>query len=100
MNTKYIIVDCSSEIDQSTEFKKIAKSHGYLLLTSGPDKSAMNGLGERPHSTIGDTLWTILHSSGMNLKYWNFAFYHFLCLNNLIPHGDQNASPFELVQGR
>jgi hypothetical protein len=96
---KNIIVDRGSELGRSTEFKKIAECHGYLLNTSGPDKSSMNGLGERPHSTIGDALRTILHSSGMAIKYWNFAFYHFLRLYNLIPHGDRSASPFELVRG-
>jgi hypothetical protein len=98
--TKNIIVDRGSELGRSIEFKKIAETHGYLLNTSGPDKSSMNGLGERPHSTIGDALRTILYSSGLELKYWNFAFYHFIRLYNLVPHGDRTASPFELVRGR
>jgi hypothetical protein len=95
-----IIVDRGSELGRSTEFKRIAESHGYLVNTSGPDKSSMNGLGERPHSTIGDALRTILYSSGLDLKYWNFAFYHYLRLYNLVPHGDRAASPFEMIRGK
>jgi hypothetical protein len=60
----------------------------------------MNGLGERPHSTIGDAIRSILYSSRIEQKYWNFAFYHYLRLYNLVPHGDRLASPFELIRGR
>jgi hypothetical protein len=97
---KTIIVDRGSELGRSVEFKKIAVSHGYLLHTSGPDKSSMNGLGERPHSTIGDAIRTILYSSGLPLKYWNFAFYHYVRLYNFFPHGERPASPFELIRGK
>jgi hypothetical protein len=59
----------------------------------------MNGLGERPHSTIGDALRSMLHSCGLPLKYWNFAFYHYIRLYNLVPHGDRQKSPFEMIRG-
>jgi hypothetical protein len=93
-------VDRGSELGRSLEFKRIAELHGYLLPTAGPDKSSMNGLGERPHSTIGDAIRSILYSSGMEQKYWNFAFYHYLRLYKLVPHGDRLASPFELIRGQ
>lgn len=74
--------------------------HGYKPITSGPDKSSMNSLGKRPHSTFGNALWSMLHASGLDLKYWNFAFYHFLiCLFNFFPHGKHSKSPFELLRG-
>jgi hypothetical protein len=97
---KIILVDRGSELGRSSEFKRIAELHGYLIPTAGPDKSSMNGLGERPHSTIGDAIRSILYSSGLEQKYWNFAFYHYLRLYNLVPHGNRSASPFELVKGR
>jgi hypothetical protein len=96
---KHIIVDRGSELGRSHEFKHIAESHGYLIYTSGPDKSSMNGMAERPHSTIGDALRSILHASGLDLKYWNFTFYHYIRLYNLVPHGDRTDSPFTMVKG-
>jgi Integrase core domain. len=43
---KTILVDRGSELGRSHEFKRIVESHGYKLITSGPDKSSMNSLGE------------------------------------------------------
>jgi hypothetical protein len=97
---KTILVDRGSELGRSLEFKRIAELHGYLLPTAGPDKSNMNGMGERPHSTIGDAIRSILYSSGIDQKYWNFAFYHYIRLYNLVPHGDRSSSPYELIHGR
>ena len=59
----------------------------------------MHGLGERPRSTIGDAICSILHACGLPLKYWNYAFYHYLRLYNLVPHGYREKSPFELIRG-
>jgi Integrase core domain. len=94
-----VLVDRGSELGRSHQFKEIVELHGYKLITSGPDKSSMNSLGERPHSTIGNALRSILHSAGLDLKYWNFAFYHFIRLFNFFPHGTRNKSPFELIRG-
>jgi Integrase core domain. len=96
---KSILVDQGSELGRSHEFRKIIELHGYKLLSSGPDKSSMNSLGERPHSTIGNALRSILHASGLGLKYWNFAFYHFIRLFNFFPHGTRDKSSFELTRG-
>lgn len=60
----------------------------------------MNGLGEHPHSTIGNEIRTMLYSSGLDLKYLNFAFHHFICLYNLFPHGDLKLSPYEIIHGK
>jgi hypothetical protein len=79
---KTILVDRGSELGRSLEFRHIVELHGYKLITSGPDKSSMNSLGERPHSTIGNALRSILHASGLDLRFWNFAFYHFIRLFN------------------
>jgi Integrase core domain. len=96
---KTILVDRGSELGRSTEFKKILESHGYKLITSGPDKSSMNSLGVRPHSTIGNALRSILHACGLSMKYWNLAFYHFVRLFNLFPHGSRSKSPYEMIRG-
>jgi hypothetical protein len=39
---KLILIDCGSKLGRSTEFKRIAQLHGYLIPTVGPDKSTMN----------------------------------------------------------
>jgi Integrase core domain. len=96
---KSVLVDRGSELGRSTEFCRIADMHGYKTLTAGPDKSTMNSLGERPHQTIGNAIRSLLHASGLDLKYWNFAFHHFIRLFNFFPHGQRDKSPFEMVYG-
>jgi hypothetical protein len=97
---KTILVDRGSELGRSCDFERISSQYRYHMITCGPDKSSMNGLGERPHSTISDAIRTMLHSAGLDLKFWNFAFYHFIRLYNLFPHGDCKVSPFEIINGR
>jgi hypothetical protein len=94
---KTILVDRGSELGCSLEFKRLAELLGYLLSTAGPDKSTMNGMGERPHSTIGDAIQSLFYSSGLDQKYWNFTFYHYLRLYNLVPRGDRSSSPYEII---
>jgi Reverse transcriptase (RNA-dependent DNA polymerase)./Integrase core domain. len=96
---KTVLVDRGSELGRSDEFCAIAALHGYKTITAGPDKSSMNSLGERPHSTIGNAIRSMLYSAGLDLKYWNFAFYHFIRLFNFFPHGQHSKSPFEQIYG-
>jgi Integrase core domain. len=96
---KTVLIDRGSELGRSDKFRSIASIHGYKTITAGPDKSSMNSLGERPHSTIGNVIHSMLHSASLDLKYWNFAFYHFIRLFNFFPHGNTTKSPFELVYG-
>ena len=42
----------------------------------------------------------MLYSANLELKYWNFAFHHFIRLYNMFPHGDRLTSPFEIIHGR
>jgi hypothetical protein len=97
---KSILVNCGSELGRINDFEQISSHYRYHLITCGPNKSSMNGLGERPHSTIGDAIRTMLHSAGLGLKFWNFAFHHFIRLYNLFPHGDRDVSPFEIINDR
>lgn len=95
-----VLVDRGSELGRSLEFKTVVERYRYKLHTCGPDKSSMNGLGERPHSTVGDAIRTMLHSASLPIKFWNFAFHHFIRLYNLFPHGKRPLSPFEMLHGR
>jgi len=95
-----VLVDRGSELGRSIEFNQIVQRYRYKLSTCGPDKSSMNGLGERPHSTVGDAVRTMLHSAGLDLKFWNFAFHHFIRLYNMYPHGQRTLSPYEIIHGR
>ena len=55
---------------------------------------------EQPHATICDAMMTMLLGEKFDLKYWPYAFYHYICLYNIIPHGSSILTPFEQVTGK
>jgi hypothetical protein len=82
---KAVLAACGSELGCSAEFKQIISRYHYKeTLTCGPDKNSMNGLSECPRFTIGGVIRTMLHLAGLDLKFWNFAFHHFLRLYNIL----------------
>jgi hypothetical protein len=49
--------------------------------------SSQNGLGERPHQTIVKAIRVMLYSARLSAKYWEYAFYFFIRVHNVLPHG-------------
>jgi hypothetical protein len=54
----------------------------------------MNGMGERPHRSIAEGIRAMIGGSNLDKSFWVYAFYHYLRLYNLIPHGDRPSSPY------
>jgi hypothetical protein len=59
----------------------------------------MNAPVERPHQTVADGIRTLLGGANLELRYWTYAFYHYLKIYNLVPHGDDDVSPYEKCTG-
>ena len=93
-------MDQGSELGRSKEIKKLFEAHRYGIRTSAPDMHSQTGQVERPIQTVAKGLRTLLHGSGIAIKYWPYAYYHFELLYNCIPHGDRTASPFTLATGK
>ena len=55
---------------------------------------------ERPHATIGNAMQTMLLGANLELKYWPYAFYHYIRLYNMIPHGSSTLTPFEQITAK
>jgi hypothetical protein len=71
----------------------------YSVQTTAADSSHQNGPVERPHRTIGDALCAMLSGSGLDYKFWPYAFHHFLRLYNFTVHGTRSQSPYEIFSG-
>jgi hypothetical protein len=61
--------------------------------------SSQNGLGERPHQTIGNAIRVVLYSARLSAKYWEYAFYFFIRVHNVLPHGKNDISPYHKATG-
>jgi hypothetical protein len=57
--------------------------HGYIIQPTGVGAVSRNGAGERPHRTIGNAVWAMLHIAGLPPKYLEYAFYFFLCIHKV-----------------
>ena len=43
---------------------------------------------------------TMLHGANLKMKYWPYAFYHYLRIHNMTPHGSQDKMPNKLLTGQ
>ncbi len=49
--------------------------------------------------TVKRGMKTILAGAQLPMKFWPYAFHHYLRLYNMTPHGDREASPIEICTG-
>ena len=73
---------------------------GYDVQITAADASASNGMGERPHRSIGDAIRSMLHGAGLEAKFWPYAFHHYLRIYNCQAHGDRDLSAFQICTGK
>jgi hypothetical protein len=96
---KYVRMDGGGELGKCREIHDTFGNFGYQVQLTGPDSSHQNGPGERPHQTIGDALRAMLTGADLRPNFWPYAFYHYIRLYNLMPHGNRPTSPLVLCGG-
>ncbi len=84
---KCVRMDGGGELGKCRDIHRTFAIFGYAVELTGPDSSPQNGPGERPHQTIGDALRTMLSGANLQPNFWLYAFYHYICLYNFVPHG-------------
>jgi hypothetical protein len=94
-----IRLDLGGETGNNPEIAALFLKHQYILQPTGPGASSQSGSGERPHSTIGNALRAMLYSSNLLPKFWEYAFYVYLRVHTILPHGKNKMSPYHLVKG-
>jgi hypothetical protein len=57
--------------------------------------SSQNGSDERPHQTIGNAFCIMLCSADLPPKFWEYAFYFFLRIHAVLPHGKNTILPYQ-----
>ena len=93
---KYVRMDGGGELGKCRDIHRTFANFGYAIELTGPDSSHQNGPGERPHQTIGDALRVMLSGANLQPNFWPYAFYHYIRLYNVVPHGDRPSSPYEM----
>ena len=86
-------MDQGGELYQSTAVRSLFKKYGYQVLPTGADSSFQNGPVEQAHCTVATGIKSLLIGSGLDSRFWPYAFTHVLCICNAIPGQGQVASP-------
>ena len=87
-------MDQGGELFNNPEIKNLFSKSGYRIHPTGADASNQNGPVEQAHRSIDDTIWALLLTgSGIDTKFWPYAFYHALRLHNAIPTRASDISP-------
>jgi histone deacetylase 1/2 len=97
---KYVYMDQGGELYRNPEVRKLFKQFKYEIRPTGADSSNQNGPVERAHLNVGNAIRAMLHGANLPIKFWPYAFHHYIRLKNAIPSKDQNMSPIELSVGQ
>ena len=92
-------MDLGSELGLSHEVDKVFKKYGYAIERTAPHSSVSNAPVERPHQTMADGIRALLGGADLPPRYWTYAFHHYLKIYNLVPHADDDISPYEKCTG-
>ena len=97
---KYVRLDGGGELGRNRKVIELFEKAGYDVERTAPDSSHQNGPGERPHRSIGNALCAILSGAGLEAHFCPFAFHHYLCIYNLVPHAKKLQSPYQICTGK
>ena len=97
---KYIFVDQGGELYHNPEFVELCHEFQYVVRPTGADASNQNGPVERAHLTLANAVRAMLHGANLPIKFWPYAFHHYLRIKNSLPSRLQDLSPTEMATGK
>ena len=75
---RYVHMDQGGELYNNPKVRKIFEKRGFAIHPTGADASHQNGLVKRAHRTVAKGMRSFLVSSGAPIKFWPYAFKHYL----------------------
>jgi hypothetical protein len=87
-------MDLGGETGRNPDIKALLERHGYVTQPTGAGALSHNPTAERPHQTIANGIRVMLHGAALACKYWEYAFYFFLRVHTVLPHGTNTISSY------
>lgn len=97
---KYVVLDQGGELYNNPAVRELFKEFKYDIRVTGADASNQNGPVERGHRVVADAVRAMLTGANLDVKFWPYAFHHWLRIDNSLPSRDQTAAPFQLANKR
>jgi len=90
----YVFMDQGGELYRSKAIRDLfEKEFGYEIRVTGTGAHHQNGLVERANQTMDKAIRAMLIGAGLPVKFWPYAFRHFLCIkNSALPRQDSAES--------
>ena len=97
---KYVFLDQGGELYKNPAIVTLLQRFGYDVRPTGADASNQNGPVERGHLTVGNALRSMLLGANLPIKFWPYAFHHYMRIDNSFPSRDQTQTPLLLATGK
>jgi hypothetical protein len=97
---RIVRLDLGGETGKNPTIQALFIKHGYITQPTSAGASSQNGIGERPHQTVGMAVRVMLHGSGLKSSDWEYDFYFFLRIHAILPHGINKITPYRVITGR
>ena len=97
VSNKFVLLDQGGGLYCNPEVLNLFQRYKYKVFLNGADESVQNGPVERGHQTVATSIHALLFGSGLSVKFWPYAFFYVLWIQNALPHKDQTASTLYLA---
>jgi hypothetical protein len=94
---RIVRMDLGGETGLNPDINAILTRHRYVTQPTGAGASNQNPTAERPHQTIANAIRAMLFGVNLPPKYWEYAFYFFLRIHKVLPHGKNTVSPYHMA---
>ena len=82
---KWVNFDQGGKLCNNFAVKNIIHKFGYEILPTTPDASFQNGIVKYDNQTVSQGIKSVIISTGLNIKFWPYAFMHVLQICNALP---------------
>eukprot|EP00980_Cylindrotheca_fusiformis_P020907 scaffold7928_cov68-Cylindrotheca_fusiformis.AAC.1 len=97
---KYVVLDQGGELYGNPDVRSLFEDEfGYEIRPTGADASNQNGPVERGHLTVANAMRAMIDGANVDIKFWPYAFHHWLRIDNSIPSRDQTETPLHIATG-
>ena len=98
---RYVFMDQGGELYKSKAVRDLfEKEFDYEIRPTGTAAHHQNGLVERANYTVDKAIRAMLIGAGLEIKFWPYAFYHFLRIkNSALPRRDAEESAHQKLNG-
>jgi hypothetical protein len=97
---RIIHMGLGGETGLNPDVQELLDRHGYITQPTSAGSSSQNGMAERPHQTIENAIRAMLLSAHLPPRCWEYAFYFFLRIHTVLPHGTNMESPYFKINNK